>query len=152
MCPGLGRRQLRCCPPLVRCWVQRACSVAAFALFFRFLKSGSWVFWPFGIFWIQNLPHLHLHAVIFSPLQLPLYFVPRRRDRVCQGTRGSPATKVPRSQACLKANQGFSLTRDNKAIKEENGVWDLVILPNPNIWILQDNMKLGVGNPPPKQG
>ena len=36
--------------------------------------------------------------------------------------QGSPAAKVPRSQACLKANHGFSLTRDNKAIKEENGV------------------------------
>ena len=36
--------------------------------------------------------------------------------------QGSPAAKVPRSQACLKTNHGFSLTRDNKAIKEENGV------------------------------
>ena len=65
--------------------------------------------------------------------------------------QGSPAAKVPRSQACLKTNHGFSLTRDNKAIKEENGVWDLVIPPNPNIWTLQDSLKFGVGNPLPKQ-
>ena len=32
-------------------------------------KVGSWVVWSLCIFWVQNLPQLHLRTVIFSPMQ-----------------------------------------------------------------------------------
>ena len=61
------------CPPLKCCCVQGAWSVPCFCFQHRFFfffcyrlfKSGSWVFWSFCIFWVQNLLQL---LVSFSPI------------------------------------------------------------------------------------
>ena len=98
MCPGIGQKgSLGVLPTSWYGVEQRACSVPAFALFFsRLLKSGSWVSWSLCIFWVQNLPHLHLHTVIFSPLQLLcILFLKERYVKVQSGQPCSKGSQVP---------------------------------------------------------
>ena len=81
VCPGVGPEGwLRCfAHPLggVVCRGYVQCPVFAPDTLFllltpcfcsRLFRNGSWFFLSFCIFWVQNLPQLHMHTVIFSPI------------------------------------------------------------------------------------
>ena len=59
----------------------------------RHFKSGSWVFWSLGIFFVQNLPQLHMPRVIFSPYSFFVFHCWRRGVSGCKH-----CSKGPRSQ------------------------------------------------------
>lgn len=58
-------------------------------------KVGSWVVWSLCIFWVQNLPQLHLHTVIFSPTQF--LWVLLLKERCAQVQALQHGRKSPRS-------------------------------------------------------
>ena len=62
------------CPPLRRWCVQGACAVPCFRSQHPVFAPGSskvatGLFGLFVYFWVQNLPQVHVHAVIFIPIQ-----------------------------------------------------------------------------------
>ena len=60
-------------------------------------RSGSWAFSGLFVSFVQNLPQLHMHAVIFSPLQFFLFCCLWRGVFRCKHC--STAAKGPRSQS-----------------------------------------------------
>ena len=60
-----------------------ACAVCCFCS--RLFKSGSWGFWSLCIFWVQNLPQLHMHAIMFSPIQFLCILLFKERCVQVQG-------------------------------------------------------------------
>ena len=91
------------CPPLRWCCVQGASRAPYF--FSWLFKSGSWVFDLFVSF-VQNLLQLHMHAVVFSPIQFLCILL--LEDSTCKHC--STAAKGPGSQpVSLPAERLYTL-------------------------------------------
>ena len=92
--------------PLRRCWVQGPCAVPCYGLWPLASAPGSLkvvdgFFGSLCIFWVQDLPQLRMHTIVFSPIPF-LGAFSQRRDvswcRHCSIAANSPRSQVP---ACL---------------------------------------------------
>ena len=91
------------CPPLRWCRVQKACAVTCFCSRHPVFALGSSevAVGFFGLFvsFVQNLPRLYMHAVIFSPIWfLCILFLQERFVQVQAMQHCSKGSQVP---ACL---------------------------------------------------
>lgn len=116
VCPGVGLDGWPgwVCPPLWWWCVQSHVQYPVLAP--RLFRSSSWVFLVSLYLFVHNLPQLcmSMQAVIFYPLQFPLYFV--AQGHVCPGAHCLKRSQVP---GCLR---GTTFHKESKT--EENEKMD----------------------------
>ena len=89
--------QLRCVAhPLVWCWAEGMLSTCFCSIFLQAPQKWQLGFLVSLYLWVQNLPHLYLHTVIFSPLQLLcILFLKEIHVKVQSGQPCSKGSQVP---------------------------------------------------------